>query len=60
LVDILPGDSGRSAERWGADEADFRRDLIAAGYVIQPQTVDVVDGSGRTAPRHRYFVGVRA
>jgi SAM-dependent methyltransferase len=60
LVDILPGDPGRSADRWGADEADFRRDLVAAGFVIGPGTVDVVDGSGSKAPRHRYFVGVRA
>lgn len=60
LVDILPGDSGRSAARWGTDEAVFRADLVSVGYVIQPQTMDVVDGSGLTAPRHRYFVGVRA
>lgn len=59
LVDILPGDPGRGPARWGTDEATFREDLMAAGYHIEPLTVDVSDGSGRSAPRHRYFVGVR-
>jgi SAM-dependent methyltransferase len=60
LVDILPGDSGRGPARWGTDEATFRLDLVAAGYRLEPLTVDVSDGTGPTAARHRYFVGVRA
>jgi SAM-dependent methyltransferase len=59
LVDILPGDAGRTAARWGCDEATFRLDLAAAGFTIAPQTCDVVDGAGTSAPRHRYFIGVR-
>ena len=60
LVDILPGDPGRTPARWGSDEDAFRADLAAAGYVIDPLTTDVVDGHGPTAPHHRYFVGRRA
>ena len=59
LVDILPGDVGRSAARWGADETLFRIDLVTAGYAIRPRTTDVRDGSSATAPLHRYFVGDR-
>jgi SAM-dependent methyltransferase len=60
LVDILPGDPGRLPARWGSDENEFRADLMAAGYVIDPKTTDVVDGQGPRAPRHRYFTGRRA
>ena len=60
LVDILPGDRGHGPARWGTDEAMFRDDLTAAGYRIEPLTVDVSDGAGPSAARHRYFVGVRA
>lgn len=60
LVDILPDDAGRSPARWGCDETLFRADLQEMGYAIEPRTHDVVDGVGPRAPRHRYFVGVRA
>lgn len=60
LVDILPGDPGLTPARWGSNDAEFRADLEAAGYAIDPVTTDVVDGAGPRAPRHRYFVGRRA
>lgn len=60
LVDILPGDEGRSCMRWGTDETGFRDDLAAAGYVIDAGTTDRIDTRSAGECRHRYFVGRRA
>lgn len=57
LIDILPGDAGRSAARWGSDEAQFRADFAAAGYDIHPTTPTLVDTSGWA--KHQYFRGTR-
>lgn len=57
LVDILPGDRHANYERWGTDEAEFLRDLDAAGYRVRPERTDRIDTAG--GAHHRYFVADR-
>lgn len=57
LVDILPGDPGRSARRWGCDEVVFARDLVTAGYHVHPVMPELLDKAAWA--RHRYFLGTR-
>jgi SAM-dependent methyltransferase len=57
LVDILPDCPRQDYAQWGADEAEFRTDLAAAGYRIEATAERRDDGANVT---HRYFKAVRA
>ena len=57
LVDILPDCPRQDYAQWGADDAEFRADLAAAGYRIEATAERRDDGANVT---HRYFKAVQA